>query len=289
MDAISVGLLLAAAVCHAGWNLRLKKCDDKNLVAWWALVVTAPLALPALWSGGVPLSLWPFLLGSALCDAGYYYALTWASRDGDFSLVYPIARGTAPVFVLWWATLFLHERPQPAGLLGIFLIVVGVTIVGGFWQHLRATLQQNAQRSAVKIEGLRAAFLVALFISGYSTLDGAAVKHSEPMAYTAIMFALTALAVTPLFARRPVAQLLAGFRTYRNDILIIAPLSLLAYGLVLAVYSRGSVSYAAAGREVSIVFGALVGWRFLNESLGVVRVLGALLIFSGIATIAIWG
>ena len=285
MDAISVGLLLAAAVCHAGWNLQLKCCADKNLVAWWALVVTAPLALPFLWRGGVPLSLWPFLAASAACEAGYYYALTWAYRDGDFSLVYPIARGTAPVWVLIWATIFLHERPQPLGLLGIFLIVLGVAVTGGLWQWLRDV----AQRGVGKIGGLRAAFLVALFISGYTTFDGAAVKHCEPLAYTAIMFALTALVVTPLFARRPLAELRAGFGANRNAILLIAPLSLLSYGLVLLVYSRGSLSYAAAGREVSIVFGALAGWRFLNESLGAIRVLGALLIFSGIATIAIWG
>ncbi len=180
---------------------------------------------------------------------------------------------------------FFARAPDPAGLLGIFLIVLGVAVAGDLWKFVGSA----AKRRAVKIEGLRAAFLVALFISGYSTLDGAAVKHSEPLAYTALMFALTALVVTPLFARRPVAELWAGLRTYRTDILLIAPLSLLAYGLVLAVYSRGSVSYAAAGREVSIVFGAFVGWRFMNEKLGGVRVLGAVLIFSGIATIAIWG
>ena len=222
MDAISVGLLLAAAVCHAGWNLRLKCCDDKNLVAWWSArcdrALSDSLSVQRCDSAEFVA---PYFVASALCEAGYYYSLTWAYRDGDFSLVYPIARGSAPVLVLLWATLFLHERPQPLGLLGIFLIVLGVAVAGGLWQFVG----NATKRRAVKIAGLRAAFLVALFISGYSTLDGAAVKHSEPLAYTALMFALTALVVTPLFARRPVAQLRAGFRTYRSDILLIAPLS----------------------------------------------------------------
>lgn len=64
---------------------------------------------------------------------------------------------------------------------------------------------------------------------------------------------------------------------------------MLAYTIVLFVYSRGTVAYTAAGREISIVFGALIGWRYLGEGLKTARVFGALLIFGGIATIAIWG
>ncbi|BCM90732.1 hypothetical protein IAD21_02592 [Abditibacteriota bacterium] len=285
MDWISVTLLLAAAGCHALWNLRLKCCNDKNLVVWWSLIVLVPLAIPAVLSGGVPLKIWPLLLASVVCQAGYYHSLARAYQHGDFSLVYPVARGTAPALVLLWATLFLHERPHPAGLVGIFLIVIGVTVVGGLWRVLSRGLNQHT----LKIESLSAAFLVGLFISGYSTLDGAAVKQCQPMAYTACIFAATALAVTPIMARRPWPQLRAGWLQNRFDIVAISVLSLLSYGLVLAVYSRGTVSYAAAGREISIVFGAIVGWRWLGEGLGATRVLGALLIFSGIATIAIWG
>ena len=285
MDLVSVGLLLCAALCHALWNLRLKCCEDKNLVMWWSLVVLIPLAIPAVLSGGVPWKIWPLLAASIVCQAAYYYSLTRAYHISDFSLVYPVARGTAPIFVLVWATLFLNERPHPAGLLGILLIVIGVSVTGGFWQMLR----RISRNGASKTQGLRAAFWVALCISAYSTLDGAAVKSCEPLAYTACVFALTALAVTPIFARRPWPELRAGWCNHRSDIFIIAGMSLLAYGLVLATYARGTVSYAAAGREVSIVFGAIAGWRYLGESLGGVRVFGALLIFCGIATIAIWG
>ncbi|RYD97054.1 MAG: hypothetical protein EOP50_06065 [Sphingobacteriales bacterium] len=285
MDWISVGLLLLAAGCHALWNLRLKCCDDKNLVVWWGLIMLVPLAIPALWSGGVPLSIWPLLSASVVCQACYYYSLARAYQGGDFSLVYPVSRGTAPVLILLWSVLFLHERPHPVGLFGIFLIITGVTVAGGLWQLLR----RGSNRAALKVESVTAAFQVALFISGYSTLDGAAVKQCQPAAYTACVFAFTALAVTPLLARRPWPELRAGWRNNRVDIVAIALLSLLAYGLVLMVYSRGTVSYAAAGREISIVFGALAGWRWLGEGLGATRVMGAMLIFSGIATIAIWG
>jgi drug/metabolite transporter (DMT)-like permease len=314
MDALTLALLLAAALCHATWNLSLKRCADKDMAAWWSLVVTAPLALPAVLSGGVPLSMWPFLLASTACQAGYYYALTSAYRDGDFSLVYPIARGTAPVLVLLWSTLFLHEQARPLGLVGIALIVLGVATVGGLWQRLRRVpralqlsktpgppaVEDAASQAALALEngagvtrwklgGLGAAFLVALCVSGYSTIDGAAVKRCDPLAYTACIYALTALAVTPLLARRPWPRLQAGFAAHKSSIWTIAVLSLVSYGLVLVAYSRGSVSYAAAGREMSIVFGALAGWRFLGEPMGVHRLAGACLIFCGILAIAIWG
>ncbi|RYX85402.1 hypothetical protein EON83_05405 [bacterium] len=285
MDWILVGLLLAAACCHALWNLRLKCCNDKNLVVWWGLIILVPLAIPALLSGGIPLAVWPLLAASVACQACYYYSLAKAYQHGDFSLVYPVSRGTAPVLVLLWATLFLHERPQPTGLVGIGLIVVGVAVTGGLWQ----LLQGGASRPALNTASLAAAFQVALFVSGYSTLDGAAVKQCQPLAYTACEFALTALAVTPLLARRPWPELRDGWMKNRFDIVFIACLSMLAYALVLVVYSRGTVSYASAGREISIVFGAFVGWRWLGEGLGATRVIGAMLIFSGIATIAIWG
>lgn len=115
----------------------------------------------------------PLLAASVLCQAGYYYSSVRAYEGGDFFLVYPVSRGTTPVLVMLWATLFLHEHPHPVGLLGILLIVLGVTITSGLWR----LLHRAPTRGPLKIGSLNAAFLVALFISGYSTLDGAAVKR----------------------------------------------------------------------------------------------------------------
>src|SRR5262249_61149302 len=62
-----------------------------------------------------------------------------------------------------------------------------------------------------------------------------------------------------------------------------------AYILVLQAYRIASVSYAGAIREISVVFGALAGWRWLGEGFGLPRTIGALLIFLGILVIAAVG
>ena len=72
-------------------------------------------------------------------------------------------------------------------------------------------------------------------------------------------------------------------------ILAVGVLILLTYAMVLAAYSAGRVGYAGAIREVSVVFAALIGWRWLGEGFGSVRLVGALLIFAGIVMIAVAG
>jgi len=66
-------------------------------------------------------------------------------------------------------------------------------------------------------------------------------------------------------------------------------LGVLAYLIAVFAFSIAPLSYAGAVREVSVVFGALTGWWFLNERMGGVRVLGAFVIFAGIVTIAMFG
>jgi drug/metabolite transporter (DMT)-like permease len=72
-------------------------------------------------------------------------------------------------------------------------------------------------------------------------------------------------------------------------IAIVGILMLLSYMLVLLVYSIARVSYAGAIREISIVFAALLGWRWLSEDFGLMRLVGAILIFAGILVIALAG
>ncbi len=62
-----------------------------------------------------------------------------------------------------------------------------------------------------------------------------------------------------------------------------------AYLLVLMALRLSSVSYVGAVREVSVVFGAIIGVWFLGERGGSVRVLASTLIFGGIVIIAAAG
>ncbi|KPV48048.1 hypothetical protein SE17_40160, partial [Kouleothrix aurantiaca] len=137
---------------------------------------------------------------------------------------------------------------------------------------------------------LLAALGVALAISIYSVIDGAAVQLAAPLPYTIAVFLATVLALTPVMLRRyHPATLAAEWRANWPRILVTGGLVLLGYAMVLASYRAGRVGYAGAIREVSVVFAALIGWRWLGEGFGRTRIVGALLIFAGILMIAALG
>src|SRR5579863_671754 len=122
-----LGILLVAAMLHAGWNMLVKQAREKQVFTWWALVVGSSIFL-VLWitNQPFPLRVWPYVIVSALVEGAYFLILTRAYEHGDFSLVYPMARGTAPAFLAIWAVIFLGERPGLYGWIGLGLLVVGL-------------------------------------------------------------------------------------------------------------------------------------------------------------------
>ncbi len=278
-------LVLIAAILHASWNLVLKQARYKQIFLWWSLLIGtlcfAIILAPRL---ALPLWIWPYALSSAVMEALYMMTLTIAYDIDDFSLVYPIARGAAPVLLVLWTTLFLKEPPSLIGLIGILILVCGLVLVGAgsIWSRLSHT--------TISSRGILAALMAATCISIYTTIDGAAVRLVPAAPYTILVLALSAL----LFA--PVVIIRYGSHTLMRELctnwLRIIPVGiamLLTYILVLQAYTFSRVSYAGAVREVSVVIGALAGWLWLREGFGIVRTLGALLIFTGILIIAILG
>jgi len=280
----ALGIILCAAVFHAGWNLFVKQAKNKQVFLMWSTLCSL-ICFPALFFlPSLPDQVWPFVLLSALAEALYWISLAWAYTIGDFSLVYPIARGAAPILLALWATLFLKEPPSAYGLLGIFLLVVGLMLVGtgASWKVLAST--------KLSCSGIAAALLTALCISIYSAIDGAAVHRADPLTYAIWLFGLSALFSAPFILWRYGTRLAAlSWRENWPRILLVGFLLVITYGAVLFAYSLGPVSYVGAVREVSIVFGALLGWRFLGEELGLIRTVGAILIFAGIMVLAALG
>src|SRR5436309_2959865 len=123
MPVAALGLVLTAAIVHAIWNLAVKRAQQKQVFLWLGILVGALLFGSAIFiSPPVPAKTWPYIVASALMEALYYIALTWAYDLADFSVVYPIARGGAPALLALWSALFLQEIPSPAGFAGLFLI-----------------------------------------------------------------------------------------------------------------------------------------------------------------------
>jgi len=285
MPLTALGLLLAAAMMHTTWNLLVKRAKEKQVFIWCSLIVGTIIFSPLLLTSPLFLvSTWPYLISSALVEVIYYITLIRAYENGDFSLVYPMARGAAPAFLLIWATFFLGERPRFFGLMGIALLVFGLIIVGGkTWWTLRKT-------SGFSKSALALALGVACCISIYTAIDGAAVHHVSPLPYTVLVIALAALFITPAVVKRYGNDAIADeWRANWLRITLVGLFTLLAYMLALKAYTIARVSYAGAVREISVVFAAFVGWRWLGESFGAIRLVGALFIFAGILVIAFAG
>src|SRR6266576_1380965 len=97
----ALALALAAAFVHALWNLLLARARDIEAATAVALVVAvAVFAFPAAAFWHVDGRVWPYVVGSAGFELLYFALLAAAYRRAEFSVVYPIARGSAPVLVL---------------------------------------------------------------------------------------------------------------------------------------------------------------------------------------------
>jgi uncharacterized membrane protein len=281
----ALALLLVAGILHTGWNLLLKRAGEKRIFTWWALVVGSICSLPLLaLYPTIPPQAWGYVVASAVAEAAYFMALAWAYQHGDFSLVYPLARGTAPALLAVWAVLFLDERLQLVGAIGLACVLAGIVLVGS------TTLWQRRRVEGVRVGGLGAAALVAGCISAYSAIDAAAIRVIHPLPYSALIAVATAVFVAPfVLLKYPATLICAEWRANWRSISAVGITSALTYLLVLQAYALARASYVGAVREISVVLAAVVGWLWLGESFGIVRVIGAACIFCGILVIALAG
>lgn len=277
-------LLFASASLHALWNLLLKRAREKYITMGWMVLLGGVFAgFLLLFIGLPPRSLWIYIAVSVAFEAVYFILLSNAYTDHDFSLVYPIARGTAPAFLMVWSVLFLREDLTPGGILGILLIVGGMIVIG-------ATSLVQTQGRRVRLTGIFTALTVALVISLYTFVDGSAVQNSSPLPYALTMFALVPVLTTTYNLRRyGWKRFLSVWDGPRLPLIVASVLGVVAYLLALFAYTIAPVSYSGAIREMSVVIGAFLGWQFLGEEMGGMRVLGSAVIFAGILTIALFG
>ncbi|HKY56067.1 MAG TPA: EamA family transporter [Anaerolineales bacterium] len=286
MPILAIVLLLTGAILHTAWNLILKQSKDKYIATWWMLITGGVMAVVALFFTGLPpREMWKFAIFSVITEAAYFITLTYAYHDSEFSLVYPVARGTAPAFLALWSFVFLDERLTSGGMMGLSLIIVGLFIMG-----LSTLLQSHV--NYLHFKGIAIALLIALLISIYTTIDGAAVRQGAAYAlpYVMTMFALVPLPVTPFIVREYGWQRLKEeWNKLGPRLFIMGLIGVLAYLTAVLAFAIAPLSYSGAVREVSVVFGAIAGWWLLKERMGGLRVLGAIVIFAGILVIAWFG
>jgi drug/metabolite transporter (DMT)-like permease len=269
----AVALALGAAVVHAVWNLLLARAEDTEAATAVALAASVVLfALPALLTWRVEAGAWPYLAASSAFELGYVVTLAGALRRGDLSVVYPLARGSAPVLVLAISAGVLGAATSAWQVAGIALIAAGVVLVRGV----------RRPGNPVVI-GL--ALACGACIAGYTVVDSHGLDHAAALPYLWVVMALTALGYLPLIARtRGVAPLR---RALRPETLVAAALFFGAYLLVLAALRLAEPGPVAAVRETSVLIAAALGAVVLRERVTPARAAGALVVVVGAALIAL--
>jgi drug/metabolite transporter (DMT)-like permease len=305
---LAIALVLTAAVLHAGWNVLLKTSGDTLWTAVRLQLIGTAILLPVGIAAYVNIGMPPIpaeALGlavvSGVLEAIYFVCLSAAYRRGALSLVYPLARGSAPLLAVIVGIGLLGEHLAPLALVGVGCLLLGILLVARPWRALQAAGAEH--RGAIGF-----ALATGASIAAYSAVDRLGVRLTEPWLYGGILavIATTFLAITVVVGRRmgwlapaPVIASLgddsptpAGrgrVASFGRDA-VAGVLALGAYLLVLIAYSIAPLATVAPLRESGIVLAAAWGALRMGETSGrretIVRIAAASLVVIGAITLA---
>jgi drug/metabolite transporter (DMT)-like permease len=261
----ALGLALGAAALHALWNLLLAGSKDVLAATAVALGSSLVVALPfAIATWGIEREAIPWLLASGALELVYFFTLTAAYQRAELSLVYPLARGGAPVLVLLGAVATGYD-PDRIEVLGVFAVAAGVVLVRGL---------RGGDRLGVAL-GL----LIATQIAAYTLVDAEGIEHANPVPYLLLVLLPAALAAAAVSGR-------ARLRAAWSARAVLAGCGgFLAYVLVLAALRLAPAAPVAAVRETSVLFAVALAAPFLGERVTRARLAGAVLVVAGVVAL----
>jgi drug/metabolite transporter (DMT)-like permease len=269
--------VLFAALMHAGWSAITKQHKDPGVMALSVAMGGGVIGAIALLFVPPPAAAsWPYLAGTSIVHLIYFQTTIAAYRKGDLTLVYPIARGMAPVIATGLALVLLGEHPSLLGWAGVGFIVAGALMIAGDGFRL-----DDKGRHAV-LFALAAAAATACY-----TLADAQGARLSGHAFSFSAWLMVSLAVTNVLAMR----VMFG-QTILADAVKILPLGFVggassfgSYAIALWAMTKAPISAVAALRETSIAFAVVLGLVFLKERPRLWRLLGSATILAGAATL----
>ncbi|MGE4612379.1 MAG: EamA family transporter [Paracoccaceae bacterium] len=270
--------VLFAAVLHAGWNAVIRSGGDRFqgmlLLTFTQGVMALGMAVVVPLPDGI---VWVWVLGSGLLHTIYKLFLSAAYQHGDLSRVYPIARGAAPMMVVFVGYFLLADTIESKEYAGIGLIGVGVMMMA------RGVFSSGESRRLLPL-----ALGSALFTAGYSIVDGLGARVAmDATMFTAWLFIFDAMFFTVYsLISRGTTVFKASRRAWSLGA-FTGVLSLATYWIAVWAMTVAPIALVAAVRETSVLFALVIGILVLKEKAGVAKILAALVIVSGIVVIRI--
>lgn len=274
---LALGLAILAAFLHALFGAlqkgRIDPWTSRAAIDGAYGLIAAPFALFV-----VPFPephMWPIFAIAWAIHVGYKLAQASAYSVGAYTVVYPVVRGTGPVFTVIGAGLLFGEVFLPLQWAGVLMLVAGILGLAAY--NLRHVLVDRARLPLA----LGLAVMTGGFVALYTTWDAYGIRATaDPFTFIAWFFLLDGLTF-------PLAYL-AIRRGLQRPFAPVARLGLT--GAVVAYFSFGGimlatrldkVGEAAVLRETSVVFAALIGWLMLGEGVGPRRLALMALIAAG--------
>jgi len=267
-------LVLLAAIFHATWNAVVKHAGDRLVSMAVVMGMSGVLSIPLMIYFPFPdPAAWPYILTSNFIHTVYFLLLVKAYQSGgDLSHVYPIARGSSPLYVAVLGAFLAGEYLSTGETVGIAVICIGIlslSLTGGVDRIQRAPLIY--------------AIIVGISIGLYTFVDGQGVRRTdEALSYIAWMHFLEAfpIGLIALWRRRGVVRQNL-IQVWRPSV-IGGSLGMVGYTMVVWAMSVTPMAHVAALRETSVIIAAFIGTRMLGENGGRRRVVAALVVAIGI-------
>lgn len=263
MPADALALTLVAAVVHAAWNAGLAGVRDVQAATAAAMVSGALLLTPFAIAGWeIEREAWPYLGAAIVAEAAYMALLAAAYARAEMSVVYPVARGSAPVLVLVVAGATLVQGA------GVLVVAAGVVAVRGL-------------RRPESLGDLGLALAIGATIATYTLLDKEGLRYAATVPYLWVELGVAALLYAAFLGHRRVSP------AFGRRAVLVGAGAFGSYGLVLAALELAAAPAVAAVRETSVVFAVALGALWLGERVSAARVAGAVLVAGGVGLVAL--
>jgi uncharacterized membrane protein len=266
VDPLVFVLVAGAAVLHVTWNVLLKTAGDPLRAAAVGMATAAAVICPValvIWLAtgqpSIPTETLVLSVVSGALEALYFAFLASAYRRGDLSLVYPLARGSAPLLAVAIGVVLLNERLGPIGYAGVAALLTGLLALQRPWRYLRASGRETGGAAGF-------ALLTGITIAAYSAVDRVGVRGTTPWIYAGLIWAsCTVFLWSYVWVYRRIGWARATVTFSTEPDLFSARragfgglMTLGAYLLILGAFTVAPLTAVAPLRESAIVLAS--GW-----------------------------
>ncbi len=275
--ALAFPLIVFSAITHAVYNALIKAAEDKLVARMLMAVVSSLILAPVAFFIPLPSSAMFSLLGfTAFVHFAYQMAQVKSLQYADYTLAYPLSRGTAPLIVAGFAPLILGDTVNTGQLLGITIVSLAIL-----------SMALSARKG--NGHGILFALLTGVAIAAYTLIDAKGSRMSDhPLTFIVWFFIFDSFVISTFTLTRHHQRFKSAIRREWKAAVLNGVLGICTFGSALLAFRYGNAPVMAALRETSVLFAALIGLIFLGERFGRTRVVAIIGIAAGVAIIKLF-